>query len=255
MNYNRHEYYKSSLPIDPRQDDIYIGEFPKSGITWLSFIIGNIFLQIDNKNEFMTFFNHTMNIYEIDTINNYKMFIGKSIKRRIIKTHSFYNPYYLSIIYMIRNPFDVMISYYNFSKNLGYEGDFAKFVKHKKYGIYAWKNHVDSWTNQPKDPVIIHLLKYEDLIEDTFLEIKNIILNLGININDDIIKNAIKLSSIENMKYSEEFYRKYNPNYKISFVGKHGKISKEELLTNEIKRYILKEAKEIIERFYPSLLI
>ena len=250
--------YKNYLPANPRQDDLYLVEFPKSGITWLSTIIANIYIQIANKDkkEFVTFCNITKYVYE--TISN-KVFIGNLMligNERVIKSHSNFNPYYLRVVYILRNPLDVMVSYYNYMQDLGWKGDFIKFVKSKKYGIYAWKNNVNGWINESNNGYNqIHLIKYEDLLKNPVKEIKDIYQNLGENIDINIIEKALELSSIENMKKSEEFYRKHSPNYTMSFVGKEGKIPKEKLLTNEIKEHIIKETRSILERFYPELLI
>lgn len=243
--------YKEHLPIDLRQDDLYVVEFPKSGITWLTFILVNIYLTMNNSKKFITFFNYPFFICE----KNYEKFNNSEMRSRIIKSHSHYNPYYSVVIYLLRNPFDVMVSYYNFTINLsGYKGDFFKFVKSKKYGIQSWKEHVISWIKVTDQSKRIHILRYEDLLKNTYEEIKNIVTNLGLVIDDSIIKQAIEQSSIENMKKTEEFYRKHSPNYTVSFIGKEGKIPKEKLLTDDIKQYILKETEDILERFYPELL-
>ncbi len=247
--------YKQYLPADPRQDDLYIVEFPKSGITWLSTIIANIYIHINNKNdkEFVTFFNIKKYMCEIGLNNN--VFIGNLMENRIIRSHSTFNPYYLMTIYILRNPFDVMISYYNYMQSLGWKGDFIKFIKSEEHGIYAWKKHVNGWINESHgDNQMIHLIKYEDLMMNTFFEIKKILNNLGLKVDDDIIKEAIEHSSLDNMKKSEEFYRSNSPGYTMSFVGKEGKIPKEKLLTDYTKKYILKETKDILKKFYPDLL-
>lgn len=253
----RHLSYKKYLPADARQDDVYLVEFPKSGVTWLSFILSNIYIRLENKNEkeFVTFYNLTKYVYELDALFN-KAFMSKSVEKRFIKSHSLYNPFYLMVIYLLRNPFDVMVSYYNYMSDQGWNGSFIKFVKSKEHGIYAWKNHVNNWLLNTEIfySNTIHLLKYEDLLRDTFTEIKSIFYNLGLNISDDIIKNAIYDSSLENMKKSEEFYRRHSFNYKVSFVGKKNKIPKEELLTSEIKDFILIETGDILEKFYPELI-
>ncbi len=49
--------YKKTLPNCQRHDDVYLVEFPKSGITWLSTIISNCFLQYSGKKQQATFYN------------------------------------------------------------------------------------------------------------------------------------------------------------------------------------------------------
>ena len=148
-----------------------------------------------------------------------------------------------------------MVSYYNFSiVQFGYKHSFERFIRDKNFGIKSWTNHVNSWLNYSNKSQMIHLLKYEDLIKNTFSEIKELYSNLGIHVSDEIIQHAITLSSLENMRNSEEIYRKHNPFYTLSFVGKKDKIKKNELLTEENFLFIKNISEPILKRFYPDLL-
>ena len=91
------------MPKNPKHDNIYLVEFPKSGITWLSFILGNIELALAGRNdEFITFYNHQY-IVDVHQLRNTE--INRFLKRTFIKSHSTYNPYYYYfVIYLIRNP-------------------------------------------------------------------------------------------------------------------------------------------------------
>ncbi len=250
---NRLQYlkYKDSLPNNPVHDDIYIVEFPKSGITWLQHILGNIEIQLNGvHNERVTFYNHHKYLPDVHQLRGAD--IHRTLKRTFIKSHSEHNPYYYFVIYLIRNPFDVMVSYYNFMLAHGYDRDFFTFVKEKKYGVSAWKRHVNSWHYRRVDAQRIHFLRYEDLIRNAFVELKNIYKNLGVGIDDKILSKSIEMSSIKEMQELEGLYRKYNPNYDLNFVGKDNKIDSKLLMKNEIKDYILKMCHSEIDFFYGS---
>jgi len=233
-------------------DDIYIADFLKSGITWLQHIIGNVELKLQNKNEQITFYNHHKYLPDIHQLSN--SYINRIFDRTFIKSHAEFNPYYYFVIYLIRNPFDVMVSYYNFMSDQGYEKDFISFVKDSKLGIIAWKKHINSWIYKKVSAQRIHLVKYENLISQTSEEIKSIYKNLGLDIPNDILEYVISKSNIESMRYSENHYRHNNPNYTMSFVGKENKKSKSELLTPEIREYIQNIAYAEIKFFYPELI-
>lgn len=236
------------LPKNSLHDDIYIVEFPKSGVTWLQHILGNIELKLQCKNEEITFYNHHKYLPDIHQISD--SYINRIFDRTFIKSHSEFNPYYYFVIYLIRNPFDVVVSYYNFMLYFGYKEDFISFVKDPELGITAWKKHVNSWIYKEVRAQRIHLIKYENLISQTTKEIKSLYKNLGVNMTDDIIEYAISKSSLESMRNSENHYRYNNPNYTMYFVGKEGKKSKEELLTPEIRDYIQDIAYDEIKMFY-----
>ncbi|WP_197460547.1 sulfotransferase domain-containing protein [Thermodesulfatator autotrophicus] len=244
--------HKQYLPDNPMHDDIYIVEFPKSGITWLQHILGNIELQLaGKKREFISFYNHHKYLPDVHQLRGAN--INRFLNRTFIKSHAEYNPFYYFVIYLIRNPFDVMVSYYNFLLHMGESyKNFKKFVKSEK-GIKAWKRHVLSWWYRKVDAQRIHFIKYEDLLKNPVHEISELYKNLGVNVEKEIIEESVERSKMEKMRASEEHYRKYNPNYSMSFVGKRGKIKKEQFLTDEVGEYILQETKEIIEFFYPEL--
>jgi len=251
-DYFRYFKYKKTLPKNPMHDDIYIVEFPKSGVTWLQHIIGNIELKLLDKNEYITFYNHHKYLPDIHQLRNSK--INRFLNRTFIKTHAEFNPYYYFVIYIVRNPFDVMISYYNFMSHQGYMSDFETFVRDPTYGINAWKNHVNSWIYKKVLAQRIHLVKYENLMSKTNEEIKTIYKNLGLDISNDTIEDAISKSSLESMKDSENHYKQNNPNYTMAFVGKENKKSKSELLTTEVRQYIQDMAYNEIKFLYPELI-
>lgn len=240
--------YNSYLPPNPMHDDIYLVEFPKSGVTWLQHLIGNIELQLAKKNEIITFYNFHKYLPDIHQLKGAN--IQRHFERTFIKSHSLYNPYYYFVIYLVRNPYDVMVSYYNFLLHKGYEKTFESFVKDKRVGILAWRKHVSSWIHKKIEAQRMMIIKYENLISSTRQELKNIYLNLGLDLPEEIIKNAIQSSTIENMRRSEEHYRLYNPNYTMSFVGKRGKLDKDRLITCETEKYIYNCTRQLIEELY-----
>ncbi|XPV69604.1 MAG: sulfotransferase domain-containing protein [Halarcobacter sp.] len=247
------KYYRNHCPINPMHDDIYIVEFPKSGITWLQHILGNIELQLANKNEIITYYNYRKYMPDIYQVDGYSK-INRFLDRTFIKSHSKFNPNYNFVIYLMRNPYDVMVSFYNYMLAHGTTfSSFEEFVKNDKFGISTWKSHINSWHNN-NSVQKIHFIKYENLIIDAINEIKKLYLNLGIEPSENIIKEALARSSMNNMKKSEDDYKKVNVNYTITFVGKENKISKDDLLTNDIKKYINNIAYDEIKTFYPELL-
>lgn len=250
--YLEHIKYRKLIPKNSRHDDIYIVEFPKSGVTWLSFIIANISLKQDSSSdqESVTFYNSHRYVIDVHQLRNSS--INENKKIRFIKSHAEHTPYYYFVIYLLRNPFDVMVSYYNFMYDHGVNMDFEEFVKSEQYGISKWVVHINSWLKSGTNAQRIHLLKYENLKSDPIKEINNLYLNLGFSINDEIIKEALSLSDMTLMRESEDHYRKHNPNYNMSFVGSKNKRKKEDLLNDTIRKYIIENSKEILELYYPE---
>jgi hypothetical protein len=212
---------KDSIPADICGSDLYLVEFPKSGITWLSFLIANSILIDNQSSQKITFFNVHQYIPDVQITNGY---VGQRIyenpKFRIFKSHSQYNPYYLHLVYMVRNPVSVMRSYHTFLKEHGIAfSSIREFLNNKQYGIQAWRNHVNSWIDNVDQGIRLHLIRYEDLISDTMGSLNSLNANLGLGFSDEAIMRSIDASSMEHMKLSEKIYTKFNPAYRLSFVS------------------------------------
>ena len=250
--------YKKNIPVNPRHDDLYIVEFPKSGITWISHIFGNLNLLLSKIELRVTRFNLNQvipNIHDSRYISIKPIFNGY-IKFRFIKSHASYNPYYKQIVYLLRNPFNVMISYHRYLTQLGIiTDDFSSFIRNDKYGINAWVNHVEGWTVNKKKAIRMYLLKYEQLLEDPVCTIYKLYESWGFEINEDIVKKAVNLSSIENMRKDEKNFKKNNPTYKIEFVNKENlkvKEDKKNQISDDDYNYIYTRSELILKKYYPE---
>ena len=90
--------------------DTFIVSYPKSGNTWLRFIIANMLTKelvtMKNIDEF------------VPDIYNFKKQINAKGEPRFIKTHNVNLKQYPKTIYIHRDYRDVLVSYYHFQKTL-----------------------------------------------------------------------------------------------------------------------------------------
>jgi len=241
--------YQDTVPNSPSNSDLFIVEFPKSGITWFSTIIANTCLLEEGVNKEATHFNLEQLIGDV----HQNMFISETNLfpyHRIIKSHDAFNPYYRHVIYLVRNPFSVMSSYHHFAlSNNFFQGDFETFIKDERLGVMQWVNHVNSWM-KPNRPLKMHCLKYEDLIDEPQLTIQNLYKNLGWSIASERIETSIDKSNFQNMKKLNDHYKTYCPFRKYDFVRK-GK--KDTEMPKECEDYIYDKTEEILKVLYPEL--
>ena len=103
----------------------------------------------------------------------------------------------------MRDARDVYVSYYHYlKKELDDSLTFSQFLRKKDLYPSRWCEHVSSWLNQPN---IIYILKYEDLLNNTYSEINKLMETLWPNrFSKEQIQKAINLSSFENMQKSEK---------------------------------------------------
>lgn len=233
-----------------QKSDVFVTEYPKSGITWISFIIANLIS--DREINFSNFRSFVYPIYSYD-----KSYLDSITGKRYFKSHEPYQPSYPKVLYLLRDPRDVSISYYNWFKkyrsdfNISYDEFLLDFltVGVSIYGSY--KDHVTDWIENSKDSNKFLCIRYEDMIKDSYCEVKKIVNFLEISVSDEKILDSIKLSSFSNMQKLEKketnspFFDKSNN--KLRFVRK-GKV-------NAWKTELSENQKELFKKYLGQFLI
>ena len=248
--FRRIKYYRTT-PFDIKHDDLFLVEYPKSGVTWLTFLLANIIQQKSETNFNVNFFNFTQFVTDISYskhINSPKNYLSY----RVIKSHANYNPFYNHVIFIIRNPFNVMMSYYSYLTNLNIiDMNFENFLRNKKYGIDNWILHTKSWLKRKSSENRLSIIRYEDIKNNTFKSMSNLVQILGWKIDNKIIENAVKLSSFEEMKLLEKKYSENNCSYNPIFVRK-GQTGTKNIQEDDFN-YIYKKAKDLINEFWSDI--
>jgi len=94
-------------------DDTFLVSFPRSGNTWTRFLVCNL-INPDDPVNFAQLESRIPEIYDV-TDRALRAFP----RPRIIKSHECFDPRYKKIVYIVRDPRDVLISYYDFSSSAG----------------------------------------------------------------------------------------------------------------------------------------
>lgn len=239
-----------TTPSNPSIDDTFLVEFPKSGITWLSFLIANINLQKSGIERQPTFFAINDLVPDIHTSRHLPPPLPFP-RHRFIKSHAPHNPLYSKVIYLVRDPRDVMTSYHAFTSKLGwYNGSLSDMIRDQHFGIEAWINHTQSWLTQTRPSVSFNVIRYEDLRSDTAGILKHIYALLGFTIEPEVIHAAVENSSFSKMKENEAFCADGNLTLPsdFTFVRKGGSSHKEDISAEDL-RYIEKLAGETMKIF------
>lgn len=227
----------------PHPNDVYIVEFPKSGITWLSTMIANLALDASGVKDFdVTFTNLRTIIPDIHLGAELGNMPYTMPPLRFIKSHSEFTPHYKLVIYLARHPLAVFNSYYRYCCRLGYTGlSFSAFLRDEEFGIDNWCRHIDGWLTGAPQGGILHLIRYEDMVTDPMKAVGGICANFGWKVAPEKINWAVEKSSAAAMKESEEIFNRYDPRYGPGFI------KGEPLNVNDTDReYILDRAKSQI---------
>ena len=97
-----------NFPVFP--DDVFIVSYPRSGNTWTRFLIANLIY----PEEAITFANMEWKIP--DVYKNTRRQLLRTPRPRILKSHEYFDPRYKKVIYIVRDPRDVALSYYHFAR-------------------------------------------------------------------------------------------------------------------------------------------
>lgn len=267
----------------------WIASYPKSGNTWVRAFLCSYFTS-EGKFDFKNL-NNIPNFpsdYEINFLRKkYKKFNFFNLashwdlfqkrlidtKINIIKTHNAlvnFNGYdftslknTIGVIYIIRDPRDVLVSYSNFS-DVSYENMFFKmtdmnnFEKTNNYedktALTSWDNHYNSWKMFPKNYLLI---RYEDLLSDPLKFFTKIINHLSqiynFQANLKKIEKSINEVKFENLKkielkhpFQENPQQNISQNKKFFRKGEAGQWRSvlEKNLINKIEKQYSKEMEE-----------
>lgn len=154
------------IPDPLFNDDIFLVSYPKSGNTWLRFMLAHLQFP-DAEIDF-----HTISDYiPAGAINADQVWHSQinTARPRFIKSHVRCQPRFPRIIYLARDGRDVYDSYYRFLFDRLPEGTtFSQFLKKKDLLYGTWTQHVNSWLNANLPPERFMMIKYEDMLEDAF---------------------------------------------------------------------------------------
>lgn len=189
-----------------RTNDIHLAAFPKSGITYLSFLLALARLSYNNLKMLPTFFNIDYLIIDSHkmTGREYAHLWGDGMGD-FIKTHGSWQNV-PNVIYLLRHPYDTLRSYYHFEHQQGRAESMEGFIEVQ---AERWRRHVASWLIDNRDPSqSIYLIEYEQISPAA-------ICALGMMLGYSwTLGGRSKLAERDSMRSSEEWFAKHNPVYR-----------------------------------------
>ncbi|KAJ0065920.1 hypothetical protein NL108_000170 [Boleophthalmus pectinirostris] len=190
-------------------DDVLAVTFPKSGTIWMQEILPLILNDGD--------------LTPIQTIPNYDRIPWLEEERLSVVMDQLKSPrgmvshfpYELmpasfhqskaKVIYVMRNPKDVVVSFYYFHQSASFledPGTFEEFLDKFLEGKLAfgkWTDHVKSWRNTKLGDRIMYIT-YEEMKEDLPAAVRSMSSFLGKNLSDEVINKIAYHCSFNTMK-------------------------------------------------------
>lgn len=159
---------------------VALASYPRSGNTWLRLLIEEASGQ------------------KSGTIYGGNEVIKRGSEGVVIKTHGWDAYKYTHAIHLLRNPFDVCVSYYQYSKDIYGEKDldWPAFLQRT---INEWRGHTLRWL-RAAEKMPVFRIRYEDLLEAPEKELKALLDWFEFEISDAKIEQAVEATRLQKLR-------------------------------------------------------
>ncbi|MFP4145022.1 MAG: sulfotransferase domain-containing protein [Phycisphaeraceae bacterium] len=239
------------LPRFDYPGDVYLVSYPRSGNTWVRFLLGNYLsgnaCRFTNCDSF------------VPDIHFDRAACDQAPRPRVMKSHMPFVPQYGRVIYLVRDVRDVAVSYYHFQRKYGAIpsdlplADFLheRFNAGKADGMGLWTDHVESWLD--RGPRQFQLHRYEDLRRDPVGGLTKMIRFVGLECDPARIEAAVQAASFDSMKKIEKqdhdkFRGLAQTDASVPFVRSGRTGGRDPLLTDELRRELTRVHRPALER-------
>ncbi len=271
---------------------VWLASFPKSGNTWTRVFLANYFMPPGQAPDINTLYRFTTADVRQDFFDrvNGSPFVARDfnhwLKTRsgvlraiaaskpghhFVKTHCqvrrigdvdlILPEVTAAAIYVMRNPFDLVLSY---ARHLGESVDQtitrmanAEAINGGETGVLEvigrWDQHVASWVDAPG--LKPHVMRYEDMVTDTERTFRGLFTFLRVPVDDARLARAIDAASFDSLQKQEreKGFRERPPGMKQFFATGRAGGWRERLAPAQVAR-IRAEFLPALERHYPEML-
>jgi len=188
-----------------RPSDVFLVAYPKSGTTWLGFMVANFLKR--NPNE-------EVNLAAEGYIPDINSKYGKHVplrkydsipSPRFFRVHASYDASLPKVVYVLRDPRDALVSYWHFKKLVDRNGPptIKELVRTDDDWVCSWDQHVAGWLFEHQHPQLL-VVRYEDMHRNAAAALKAVLDFAGLPCRPADIESAVEASRFENMRKAEE---------------------------------------------------
>lgn len=236
-------------PVFP--DDVFLVSYPRSGNTWVSFLLANLMAEGIEQDMSVNFFNVQDFVpeYENPLITLRERGVGGF--PRIIKSHSGCNHLFPKVFLIVRDPRDVLSSFHVYLKaqrRIPEGWSVRETTTSTLFGISAWIRHTRGWLERADQGKRARVFRYESFLTHPVSELMKMTAVLGMDMDTAVIRKAAERCGLEHMSQLETVSR--NPDFPLSddvfrFVG-GGASGRNPVLPDDVKTLIETEAGDLM---------
>ena len=190
-----------------RPTDVFLCSYPKSGTTWLGYLIAQTMRrEDDNLRLGLNSFNKY--VPDVNLAYTKRGSLAPHVELgdpRFFLCHAAYDANFPKVIYMIRDPRDTMVSYWHYRKFLSpdFTMSLTDFLSSDDHWPCDWDEHVSGWLLSRSHPNLL-LVRYEEMHKDAAAVLQKVLEFAGLNQSTAQIEAAVEASRFENMRAAEE---------------------------------------------------
>lgn len=185
----------------PESGDTWLVSYPRSGNTWVRYVLATYFegasglLAHDDLNR------HVPDVYEVKPAE-----IRAIGPRRVLKSHAAFRPEYGTVIYLVRDPRDVFLSYLHQRAKRSLDASPGAYAEGflagglDPYG--TWGEHVGGWLGARAGRPDFHVFRYEDLVAAPEGQFTSMLRAADIDVDPILLGRALELCSPDQLRRS-----------------------------------------------------
>ncbi|MCX4245675.1 sulfotransferase domain-containing protein [Paraliomyxa miuraensis] len=202
-------FVQGRLQFEPRADDVYVATYPRSGTTWMLFMLHLLVrgpeAEFRHLQDVCPWFERSLAIGSLRAED-----LRRLPSPRIFKTHlpPRWLPTVGRFVVIVRDPSDVALSYYGLHRDyLGFGGSLDEFLVRfcrgrVQYG--SWWTHVEQWQRRAQERPGAVVLRYEALRADPLEGLREVAEAVGWSVDEARLAAAVEGASLSRMKALEE---------------------------------------------------
>jgi len=188
------------VPIHERsENDFFFVGFPRSGHHWTQYLIAYFAMGLRPDIATDDLVQHAVpDIYDRKWYRRFR-------DPMFFKSHELPQPDYRNVVYLVRDGRDAIVSYYHYQRTVGVKEPvyFNPFSPIFSSAPVFWEDHVAAWLQNPYAARMI-IVKYEDLLADTFGQVRKMCDFFGLERSDEVLKTAVEACAFSQLQAKEK---------------------------------------------------